>query len=186
MFDTQMEPPAKFHHQTASGDKAVYLSAALAGDSGAFEALTEPYRRELLTHCYRILGSPQDAEDLVQETLLRAWESADVDEIVALLREDTTFAMPPMPFWLKGQTSIRAFISTAILNGEARGRWRLLQIKANGGAGFAWYQKDDIHQSYQFYAIQILTIDKGRISDITTFMEHSLFRFFNLPSKLPI
>jgi hypothetical protein len=45
MFDTQMEPPAKFHHQTASGDKAVYLSAAFAGDSGAFEALTEPCRR---------------------------------------------------------------------------------------------------------------------------------------------
>jgi RNA polymerase sigma-70 factor (ECF subfamily) len=48
--------------------------AAQAGDQSAFETLVHAYRRELLVHCYRMLGSLSDADDLVQETLLRAWE----------------------------------------------------------------------------------------------------------------
>jgi RNA polymerase sigma-70 factor (TIGR02960 family) len=53
------------------------LARAQAGDSGAFDELTNRYRRELHVHCYRILGSFQDAEDLLQETLLSAWQALD-------------------------------------------------------------------------------------------------------------
>jgi RNA polymerase sigma-70 factor (ECF subfamily) len=49
------------------------LARARAGDGEAFRELTDPHRRELQLHCYRILGSVQDAEDTLQETLLAAW-----------------------------------------------------------------------------------------------------------------
>jgi RNA polymerase sigma-70 factor (ECF subfamily) len=56
---------------------AELLQRARAGDRDAFSALVEPHRRELQVHCYRMLGSLQDAEDALQETLLAAWLGLD-------------------------------------------------------------------------------------------------------------
>jgi RNA polymerase sigma-70 factor (TIGR02960 family) len=62
------------------------LERAREGDEQAFAALTGPMRRELHVHCYRILGSLQDAEDVLQETLLAAWRGLDSFEQRASMR----------------------------------------------------------------------------------------------------
>ena len=62
------------------------LERARAGDSEAFRQLVEPHRHELQVHCYRVLGSLADAEDLLQETLLAAWQGLPAFEERASLR----------------------------------------------------------------------------------------------------
>jgi len=73
--DAEVEPAA-----------ADLIAKARAGDGDAFRELTEPYRRELQVHCYRMLGSLQDAEDAIQDTLLAAWRGLDGYEGRASIR----------------------------------------------------------------------------------------------------
>src|SRR5687767_10652780 len=58
-------------------ETATLLDAARRGDQTAFQRLVEPHRRELHAHCYRMLGSVQDAEDALQDALLRAWRGLE-------------------------------------------------------------------------------------------------------------
>jgi RNA polymerase sigma-70 factor, ECF subfamily len=67
-------------------DISEVLESARRGNEKSFEQLVEPYRRELLVHCYRILGSFEDAEDMLQETQLRAWKRLDSFEGRSSLR----------------------------------------------------------------------------------------------------
>ena len=62
------------------------LARAQSGDGDAFAELTDPFRRELQVHCYRILGSAADAEDMLQETMMAAWRGLDGFEGRASLR----------------------------------------------------------------------------------------------------
>src|SRR6266851_6788159 len=65
---------------TAGDEEAAILAAARDDDAAAFTAVAERYRAQLQVHCYRMVGSLQDAEDLVQETLLRAWQRLETFE----------------------------------------------------------------------------------------------------------
>jgi RNA polymerase sigma-70 factor (TIGR02960 family) len=71
---------------SAAPTRESVLATVRAEDAGAFAELVEPYRRELRVHCYRMLASYEDAQDLVQETFLRAWRRRETFEGRAPLR----------------------------------------------------------------------------------------------------
>src|SRR5512135_2033017 len=74
---------------------------------------------------------PDSVIAILLHRYVRAWEMANVDELVSLLKEDARFLMPPMPSWYQGRVAIRAFISATILAGAAVDRWRLQPIHVN-------------------------------------------------------
>jgi RNA polymerase sigma-70 factor, ECF subfamily len=115
---------------------------------------------------------------------VRAWEEADVDALIALLKDEAAFPMPPSPSWYQGKAAIRAFVSQRILAGDAAGRFRLVATRANAHPAFAWYQRDETARRYAPFGIQVLTLDGELFSDITTFPNPGLFRYFGLPSEL--
>src|SRR5438477_12745250 len=88
-------------------DQRLLLACAQAGDERAFRRLVEPYRHALEVHCYRMLGSTQDAEDLAQETLLRAWRA--LERFEPRVRFQT---------WLIGSPRTRASTSSSAARGD--------------------------------------------------------------------
>jgi RNA polymerase sigma-70 factor (ECF subfamily) len=120
---------------------------------------------------------------------VQAWETADVDGLVALLKADATLAMPPSPSWYQGPDAIRAFVATTVFGddgmfgGKAFRRWRLLPTQANGSSAFALYQRDEKNE-YQAFGLHILNYDAGGLSHIISFIDPSLPARFGLPAGL--
>jgi RNA polymerase sigma-70 factor, ECF subfamily len=132
-------------------------------------------------------GDLVPSDDATRELLDRyvcAWETSDLDGLMALLKEEATFPMPPSPSWYKGKSAIRTFIAHTILVGDERGRYRLIATGANGQPAFGWYRSNESGTAFQLFAIQALTFDGPLIADITTFMNPGLFAKFKLPYEL--
>jgi len=127
------------------------------------------------------------ARQSLLENYVRAWQTADINGLLALLREDATFSMPPIPSWYQGRTTIGGLVRKTIFAGDSSGRWRLLPTRANGQIAFGLYRRDEAHGIYSAYGIQVLTFsDDGQIADIITFRHPTLIAAFKLQPTLPL
>jgi RNA polymerase sigma-70 factor (TIGR02960 family) len=124
------------------------------------------------------LGSP--AEEAIVAKFVRAWESADLDALVALLTDDVFISMPPMPFEYEGRDVVGRFC--ALLFGAGR-RFDLVATRANGQPAFGVYLRapDGIRHGTGLY---VLTLTGDRICAMIRF-EASVLPWFGLPRSLP-
>jgi RNA polymerase sigma-70 factor (ECF subfamily) len=132
-------------------------------------------------------ASPED--DATRELLnryMRAWEEADIESLVTLLKKDAIVSMPPSPVWYQGRAPIRTFMSKTFFTGDVRGRWKFLPTHANAQPAAGLYMRDEARKAYLPFTIHVISADHGRVGNILSFIHPTLFPRFGLPETMPL
>jgi RNA polymerase sigma-70 factor (ECF subfamily) len=129
------------------------------------------------------MASPRiQVQDLLDRSMT-LWEQADIPGLVALLREDAWFTMPPIPTWFQGRADIATVLRARIF---IPGRqWRLLPTRANGSPAFGFYQREAGAGVYQFVGLVVLDMVGEQIGSFVAFLDVSSLSSFALPPTLP-
>ncbi|HEY4185861.1 MAG TPA: RNA polymerase subunit sigma-70 [Polyangia bacterium] len=132
-------------------------------------------------------GPPAVAEEPPPEVLaayLRSWERRDVDSLVALLRKDVVFAMPPHATWFRGAEAVRAFLETPRFGAFWTGGLRGSHTRANGLPALVWYARKAGDDAYRLHSIQLMRFEGGAVAEATNFIGVDYLRGFALPPTL--
>ena len=111
-----------------------------------------------------------------------ALERGDADALVALLTEDVTWSMPPLPHWYRGIEAVTDFAVELPLS--RCGSWRHLPTSANGQAAVASYLRGGEVGEHLGWSINVLTLRGDRIAEVTSFIGPEHFERFGLPASL--
>ncbi len=119
---------------------------------------------------------------LALDRYVALWEQADIPGLVAFLREDAWFTMPPLPAWFQGRAAIATVLSTRIFTPGRQ--WHLLPTRANGSPAFGLYRREAGADVYQLFGLMVLGVEGEQIASLVAFLELSSFSSFALPPTL--
>jgi RNA polymerase sigma-70 factor (ECF subfamily) len=124
---------------------------------------------------------PLDAHDeALLERYVDAFERYDIGSLLALIREDATFSMPPFALWLRGHDDIAAWYLGQGIGCQGS---KLLRTAANGCPAFGAYKPAGPGR-WEPFALQVLEVTGGRFSGLHHFLDPALFPFFGLPTVI--
>jgi RNA polymerase sigma-70 factor (ECF subfamily) len=110
------------------------------------------------------------------------WEQADIPGLVALLREDAWFTMPPLPVWFQGRAAIATVLRTSIFTpGRQR---RLLPTHANGSPAFGLYQREAEAEALSLIGLMVLSVEGEQIASLVAFLDPVCLSPFALPPTI--
>ena len=167
-----------------AGEAAQILGSSEESVTSALKRARATVQRQLpATGEHEAPAPPQsDAERELVERFTRAFETQDVDGIVALITEDAWLTMPPLPFEFQGHDQARRFFTAVV---EYQGpRPRLVATRANGQPAFGLYLRDPRARILHAIGLLVLTLAGSRIRAITQF-DKSVLDDFQLPRTLP-
>jgi RNA polymerase sigma-70 factor (ECF subfamily) len=119
----------------------------------------------------------EEAHRRITEDFLSAWSRADVAALVALLTEDVTFTMPPLPCWFRGPEDVGTFFGSRVF----ALRWRFFATHANGQPAIAAYGWHAESRTYRLEVLNVLGLRGERVTAINSFLEPTAERFALLP-----
>lgn len=166
----------------ASAEAAELLGGSTASINSALQRARETLAQRGTGQRPRLEALEKPEHKKLLGRYLHAWEKHDVDELVALLKEDAAAIMPPWAQWLQGNATIGAFFGASW---KTCGGLRLVPTAANGAPAFAVYEYSKAEQRWNAHSIHVLTIDDERIATMTLFIEPRIFDDFGLPRSLP-
>jgi RNA polymerase sigma-70 factor (ECF subfamily) len=126
---------------------------------------------------------PDEGQRRLLERYVRTWEAADLDALVALLREDAVLSMPPWREWYAGRGAIGAFLAWAWAQHRPQDD-RFVPTAANRQPAFAVYRREAGRPGWRAHGIHVLTIGDGSIAALTSFREPRFHARFGLPAEL--
>jgi RNA polymerase sigma-70 factor (ECF subfamily) len=170
------------------GWSSAEAATLLGGSTASINSALQRARQTLSKHYSNQASPARRTSAVAQKDLLgrylRAWEGLDLNDFVALLKEDATYTMPPLPQWYAGRAGIRAFFAWAW---KLYAGFRLVPIYANRQPAFAVYSRPSVDGPWAAHSIQVLTLDDDMISRVTLFGKpesQRLFQAFGLPLVL--
>lgn len=116
---------------------------------------------------------------------MQAWQAANLDGLIELLREDATYHMPPWLDWYQGREAIRAFFKTVWGNFAG---YHAVATRANGQPAFAVYARRHQEPEWRAQSLHVIELAGGRIASLTVYvgpLGAELFPAFGLPAVWP-
>jgi RNA polymerase sigma-70 factor (ECF subfamily) len=124
-------------------------------------------------------GPVEEPSRATLQRFVRAWETRDLDGLVALLRNDSTLVMPPYPGWFRGVDSLVRFFESQRFSAFWAGGVQLIGTRANGLPAFAFYRSAQ-HGTFAAHSIMVARFLEGRAAEMTVFLGSSNFPVFDL------
>jgi RNA polymerase sigma-70 factor (ECF subfamily) len=168
-----------------SQEVADLLETSLPSVNSALQRARLTLTRRQASQAFYPSHSPDDPlTAALLSRYVRAWETADTDGLMALLRDDAILSMPPYPTWFNGKPDIRKFFAGYLFAGAQPLRVHMLATRANGSPAFAVYQYNK--GQFRPSALQVLTLHENKIARMDDFLvsDERLFARFRLPPHL--